>query len=50
MHHQARVAFGLHGVTAIIVNPVAVEGQGRVTKQQHIVWNDTVTFDIAVAN
>ena len=40
VNDQARVALDLGGVLAVVVDAVGVEGQRRVTKQQHVIWND----------
>ena len=40
VHDQARVALDLGDILAIVVNAVAVEGQRRIAKQQHLVRHD----------
>ena len=40
MHDQAGVALDLGDITAVVMNPVAIEGQRRVAKQQHVVGPD----------
>jgi hypothetical protein len=40
VHDQARVALHLGHVLAVVVDAVAVEGEGRVAEQQHVVRHD----------
>src|ERR1019366_6491849 len=40
MHDQARIALDLGDVAAVVVDAVAVEGEGRITKEQDVVGYD----------
>ena len=40
VHHKPRIAFDLGRIAAIIVDPMPVERQRRVAKQQHVVRLD----------